>query len=469
MLFNSLAFLYFIVSLVVLGFISPAKWMRYILLAASIFFYTYWYPPYLVLLLVSVWIDYFACIKIEDDSKNKKAWMLFAVVSNLVILFGFKYVHFAASIVGINLPENFHWALPLGISFFTFQTMACSIDVYRGEVKAKRNFADFLYYICFFPQLIAGPILRLKDDWDHLMDAQKPNMSRINQGLYLIFWGLVKKMLIADNLAGLVENCFKNPSLIENPLVAWLGIYAFAIQIYCDFSGYVDSAIGVAKIFGIELPANFNFPYMSQSITEFWRRWHITLSLWLRDYLYIPLGGNRNGQIRTYINLMLTMLLGGLWHGANWTFVVWGGLHGLYLGVERIIKNAQRVISNESEKSQEQPLGFLASLGMTVLTFHLTCLAWIFFRAVDFENAMAYLKKLFELENFSLNLTPQASQLIYLMLLAWLIHVLNYKLDIKNKIAGWRIEFRLIFILLSIVLILLFGVKQEVRFIYFDF
>ncbi len=425
--------------------------MRQLLLAASLFFYTYWYPPYVILLLLSVWVDYFACIKIEDDSKNKKAWLLFAVITNMVILFGFKYVHFAASIFGLHQLDSIHWALPLGISFFTFQTMACSIDVFRAEVKAKRNFADFLYYICFFPQLIAGPILRLKDDWDHLMQAQKPNLSRINQGLYLIFWGLVKKMLIADNLAALVEKTFNEPSAIENPVIAWLGVYAFAIQIYCDFSGYVDSAVGIGKIFAIELPANFNFPYMASSITDFWRRWHITLSSWLKDYLYIPLGGNRSGQIRTYINLMLTMLLGGLWHGANWTFVVWGALHGSYLALERVVS----------------PLG--SKLVMTLLTFHLTCLAWIFFRAQDFITAKNYLLKLSDFQNYDFKLDDFSLQMIYLMLAAWAIHYANYKFDIKNKISGWRLEFRLAFLVLACLLIVLFGVKQEVRFIYFDF
>lgn len=429
----------------------------FLLFIASIFFYAFWYPPYLILLLISVFIDYWACLKIEELGKEKgKAYLWFSVLSNLLILFSFKYLHFAAHIFNINLPENWHWALPLGISFFTFQTMACTVDVYRGEVKAKTNFLDFLFYICFFPQLIAGPILRLKGDWDHLMSISKPTLKSFDSGIYLICWGLIKKMLIADNLAQLVEENFSNPGLLDNPFLAWLGVYAFAVQIYCDFSGYVDVAIGVAKIFGIELPANFNYPYLANSITDFWRRWHITLSLWLRDYLYIPLGGNRKGEMRTKFNLLTTMILGGLWHGANWTFVAWGALHGIILSLEKEFFAKFKV----------------PDLISKVVCFHIVCLSWVFFRAKDISSAFTYIWKLVDFSmvtRLSEYLSAAHVQYLALLVFSLIIHVISYKTQLKDKLASFRPEFKLAFVFVTIVLIMLFGIKQEVRFIYFDF
>ncbi len=463
MLFNSSAFLIFFISLLAVTAISPQKWIKAILIIASIIFYAHWYPPYLILLLLSVVINYWFCLRIRDYPETAKRNLIICVILNLTVLFGFKYVHFFSSALGIALPEQFRWALPLGISFYTFEAIACVVDIYKGARPKPFGLPDFLFFVNFFPHLIAGPIFRIKNDWDHLMHPVKPNFSRLNQGLYLVFWGLIKKMLIADNLSIFVGQCFDNPGNY-GALTLWIGIYAFAVQIYCDFSGYVDTGIGLAKVFGLELPDNFNGPYLSQSITEFWRRWHITLSNWLRDFLYIPLGGNRQGEIRTYINLMLTMLLGGLWHGANWTFVIWGGLHGAYLSIEKLLSQhfGLKLIEDKNKFS-------LRIFAQQVICFHLVCLAWVFFRAINVEAAFTYIASMLSNSNTLLDTNSLYLQSFIIMVIALAFHLLNRRFQIKANLHTWRLEFRMAFLLLAIILLLVFGVKQEVRFIYFDF
>jgi alginate O-acetyltransferase complex protein AlgI len=386
------------------------------------------------------------------------------VFFNMGILFFYKYLHFAAYIFKINLPETFNWALPLGISFFTFTTMAYVIDVYRGTIAARRNFLDFLLFISFFPHLIAGPILRTNESWETIMRPSKPNWTSFNAGIYLILWGLMKKVLIADNLGSFVETCFQGTATLSSSYMAWLGVYAFAVQIYCDFSGYVDCALGIARIFNIDLPDNFKAPYLSRSITEFWHRWHITLSHWLRDYLYIPLGGNRHGELNTYKNLMLTMILGGLWHGANWTFVVWGFLHGLYLATERFCTK------HFSSFSSFRIPAFLQGF----ITFHLVALAWVYFRAPDLGFANNYVAKLFErlfcfADIQALFMTKASLEVIAIISTGLLVQLTNTKTDLKNKISTLKIEYRLAYLIFGIIALMLFGVHQEMRFIYFDF
>lgn len=474
MLFNSLTFLIFFSVLMFLAFLCPQKWIKHLLLVASLIFYAWWYPPYLLMLLALVYLDYYCCLKIEksrDFSRqaghragfSAKSYLVLSIVLHLLILFGFKYLHFFFSIFGYGLPENFHWSLPLGISFITFHTLSCTIDVYRSQHPAPQKFTDLLYYVCFFPHLIAGPILRLKDHWRDIINPIKPSLKTLNCGIYLIFWGLAKKMLIADNLAPFVEKYFDHPESISSTGIAWLALYAFAVQIYCDFSGYIDTALGIAKIFSVKLPDNFHYPYLSCSITDFWRRWHITLSAWLRDYLYIPLGGNRHGTFMTYRNLMLTMLLGGLWHGANWTFVVWGALHGLYLSIEKYF-------SRFNKASEHSSFSILKSFLGCFICFHAVCFAWIFFRAKDLSRAYDYIIDLFDLSKVSTGLdSSQAGQIAFIIFMNLVLHLINYKFMLKNKISQLQISYRLAYLLLMVVLITLFGVKQEARFIYFDF
>lgn len=494
MLFNSLTFLVFFLIVLTVTYLSPAKLLKPILLLASLIFYIWWYPPYIIVLLGVITLHYFCCIKIEDarikagvsispklvDNLKPsitigREYLVFGVVLNMLILVGFKYIHFFTSIFGYTLPQDFKWALPLGISFFTFHTISCTVDVYRGLATAKRNYIDFLFFVCYFPQLIAGPILRLKANWYALVNPKKPDYFRINEGIYLIFWGLLKKMVIADNLALFVEKAFHSPQDL-NFFFAWLAVYAFAVQIYCDFSGYIDTAIGISKIFYIDLPKNFNFPYLSHSITEFWRRWHITLSTWLRDYLYIPLGGNHKGELRTSINLFATMLLGGLWHGASLNFLIWGGLHGFYLSVEKIFnrqKDGEQSEQRYCEEGEARRGNPLLDIFKIALTFHVVCLAWVFFRAKTLTASIAYITQLFSFstkENLlTVDMQNLVPQILTLIGVALVLHLLNYKINFKYNFYKYRREFRIAFLLLSVVLILIFGVKQEVRFIYFDF
>jgi D-alanyl-lipoteichoic acid acyltransferase DltB (MBOAT superfamily) len=444
--------------------------MKIVLLIASLVFYSFWYPPYLIMLLVTVSINYLFLKRIyvlrtaPGDDPQAKNLLIVSLVFNLLLLFGFKYLHFMAGIFGYSLPADFKWALPLGISFYTFEAIACLVDTYNRANPFPPKFQDFLFFVSFFPHLIAGPILRIKTDWIHVMSPTRPSFKSFNSGLYLFVWGLCKKLLIADNLSIFVDGSFNN---IENlsSLSAWIGIYAFAVQIYCDFSGYVDMALGLAIIFGIELPDNFNGPYLSQSITEFWRRWHITLSSWLRDYLYIPLGGNRKGEIRTFVNLMLTMLLGGLWHGANLTFVVWGGLHGLYLSIEKLLSEhfGLKLLEDKNKFS-------VRILFKQIICFHLVCLAWVFFRAANIEVAIHYIVRLLNIASFNImNIDSFMQQSVIILGLALALHLLNRKFNLKNTISTWRLEFKFAFLVFTFILLLVMGVKQEVRFIYFDF
>jgi D-alanyl-lipoteichoic acid acyltransferase DltB (MBOAT superfamily) len=281
--------------------------------------------------------------------------------------------------------------LPVGISFYTFQTMAYTIDVYRKKQEPADDFTAFALYVSFFPLLLAGPIERS----DHLLPQFKKvrvfDYSIVRTGIPLILFGYFKKVVIADSLVSIVESCFHNPGLVSGPDLLF-GMYAFAIQIYCDFSGYTDIARGVARFLGIDLVNNFSAPYFSRNITEFWRRWHMSLSSWLRDYLYISIGGNRKGKIRTYLNLMVTMLLGGLWHGASWTFVIWGGLHGLYLSIHKILVRGKKA---GSEVWGDNRLGYIGDLLKILLTFHLVCITWIFFRASSLDLAGQYILGIF--------------------------------------------------------------------------
>jgi D-alanyl-lipoteichoic acid acyltransferase DltB (MBOAT superfamily) len=321
----------------------------------------------------------------------------FSLCTNLGILGFFKYFNFFADsfervIVPFGFQPDFvtlNILLPVGISFYTFQTMAYVIDVYRGKEQPCRNFIDFALYVAYFPQLVAGPIERASNLIPQFQKERNIHPEQFHSGVRLIFWGFFKKIFIADGVAPFVNQCFGHPGDYGS-LTLLFGAYLFALQIYCDFSGYTDIARGVSRLFGIELCLNFKQPYLSTNITDFWRRWHISLSSWLRDYLYIPLGGNRKGTRRTYINLMLTMLLGGLWHGAALTFIIWGGLHGLYLAVHKAV-TGKTVNSKERDMQRS---GISRFLGI-VITFNLVCFAWIFFRADTLGTALTYIGGIF--------------------------------------------------------------------------
>ena len=397
MLFNSLIFPVFFLLVILIYYQLNLRWQNRWLLVASYFFYGWWDWRFCSLLVFSTVLDYFVSHALfrTNDTKRRKYLLFLSVTGNLGVLGFFKYFNFfVGSFQSLLHSMGFHAdmftlniILPIGISFYTFQTMAYTIDVYRKMQEPADDFTAFALYVSFFPQLVAGPIERARRLLPQLMKKRVFNYSVIKTGIPLILFGYFKKVVIADSMAPIVESCFHNPVSVSG-LDLLFGVYAFAIQIYCDFSGYTDIARGVARFLGINLINNFSAPYFSRSITEFWKRWHMSLSSWLRDYLYISLGGNRKGKIRTYINLMITMLLGGLWHGAAWTFVIWGVLHGMYLAVHKVILKGRKP---DIAGWGDNPLGYIGDLLKIMVTFHLVCVTWIFFRAPTLDIAGKYI------------------------------------------------------------------------------
>jgi D-alanyl-lipoteichoic acid acyltransferase DltB (MBOAT superfamily) len=386
-LFNSIEYLLFLPLVTVAYFTLRGHGRRGLLLLASFGFYWYYSVPLSLLLVWSTVLDY-TCARVIDGSSGwrRKAALAVSMCGNLGTLAAFKYYGFFNQSLGwlCGAPPlpGLELALPMGISFYTFQTMSYTIDVYRGHCRAQRSMIDLSLYVTFFPQLVAGPIMRGPDLLPQFHEKHEPNLERFLSGALLCSWGLIKKMFVADPIGRIVDAVYGTAAVPAaagefSGVALLIATYAFAVQIYCDFSAYSDIAVGSARILGFRLVRNFDAPYLAESIRDFWRRWHITLSQWLRDYLYVPLGGNRGGAFRTCRNLMLTMVLGGLWHGANWTFVVWGALHGAYLVGERLL-------SRRSGAAQPPwPLRFV----QMVVTFHLVCLAWVFFRADSVSQA----------------------------------------------------------------------------------
>lgn len=379
MLFNSYTFLFFFLPFFLLVYFAlPGKWRNGVLACFSYIFYGWNEPIYAVLLLSSTVIDYFVALKIPHSQK-KKALLFISIFLNLGLLCFFKYYHFfvqnwnwlaAFTGDGLSIENIWIFAVPIGISFYTFQTMSYSIDVYRGDVTPERNFIDFACYVSMFPQLIAGPILRFSEVKESLK-SRTVSQTMIATGIGYICCGLFRKVVLGDSCGIMADSIFGTEGV--STLHAWLGLVAFSFQIYFDFSGYSDIAIGLGYILGFRFPENFNSPYKAASLTDFWHRWHITFSTWLRDYLYIPLGGNKDGKKRTVFNLFIVMFLGGLWHGASWNFVLWGVAHGIILGIERIT-------------GLHKKEGTLS----TVRTFVLVSLLWVFFRTESFPGAIEY-------------------------------------------------------------------------------
>ncbi|MCG8435241.1 MAG: MBOAT family protein [Gammaproteobacteria bacterium] len=390
MLFNSLTFIVFFAIVLSLHY-APFNWTtkKTNLLVASYLFYAAWNPPFVVLLWISTVVDWHVANALarEERPGRRKLLLTASIAVNLGLLGFFKYGEFLlenfialAALAGVTYqPADWGIVLPVGISFYTFQTMAYSLDVYLRRAAPAKNFLDFALFVTFFPQLVAGPIVRPTQLIPQFAHHRIATAKQLYWGLALVTIGLFQKVVIADGLlAPTADQVFGSKDLL-NPLDAWLGTLAFSGQIYSDFAGYSTTAIGVALALGFSLPNNFNYPYAAIGFSDFWRRWHISLSSWLRDYLYIPIGGNRKGPVRTYINLMVTMLLGGLWHGAAWTFVVWGGLHGLYLAAERWLK------ARFGDKAVWRSL--LGKLFLALLTYFLVNITWVFFRAQDFATA----------------------------------------------------------------------------------
>ncbi len=397
MVFNSLTFIVFFVMVLLLHRL-PLSWTtkKANLLVASYVFYAAWNPPFVLLLWISTIVDWFIARGIyaarDKSAMRRRAWLLISLAANLGFLGFFKYGEFLLknwqllmASFGIDYqPVAWNIVLPVGISFYTFQTMSYTLDVYLGRSKPLKSFLDFSLFVTFFPQLVAGPIVRPGQLVPQFAVEKYATRDQILWGLGLMTLGLFEKIVIADGgLASTADAVFgaQGPVGFAD---AWLGTLAFSGQIFCDFAGYSTIAIGTGLCLGFALPNNFRMPYAALGFSDFWRRWHISLSTWLRDYLYVPLGGNRKGEARTYVNLMLTMLLGGLWHGANWTFVAWGGLHGLYLAGERWIRDRTGI--------HGEPVRWINRLALGLLTYALVNVTWVFFRAHTFGGAAQILQ-----------------------------------------------------------------------------
>jgi alginate O-acetyltransferase complex protein AlgI len=391
MVFSSYLFLFYFLPLaLLLYYAAPRRLKHLVLTALSYVFYGWANPLFVFLLLFSTAVDYFCGLAIASarergsDSAARRA-LIVSICTNVGLLGFFKYFNFGVDSVNalagslgleaLRLDVALRVTLPLGISFYTFQSMSYAIDVYRGRAAAIRNFVDFACFVSMFPQLVAGPIIRFSEVADQLR-SRTHTVTKFARGVAFFSVGLAKKVLLANPCGKVADVAFEAGAL--HPLDAWYGVVAYAFQIYFDFSGYSDMAIGLGLMLGFVFPKNFDSPYRSQSITEFWRRWHISLSTWLRDYLYVPLGGNRKGPLRTYANLFIVMLLGGLWHGASWNFVVWGGLHGSFLALERM-------------QGKTAPYWRLPAPMRVAATFLVVLVSWVFFRAPDLSSAGRYL------------------------------------------------------------------------------
>ena len=487
MSFNSLQFLVFFSVIISLYFLFPMRKMRYVfLLAASYYFYMSWEPRYVILIFTSTVITYVTSLLMgkESSTVKRKKYLILSLVLNLAILLFFKYFNFINNSIAVAVAEfNYQWGipnfnvlLPIGISFYTFQALSYSIDVYRGDKKPEKDFWVYALYVSFFPQLVAGPIER---SWHLIPQFHKHytfNYERIVSGVMLMAWGFFKKIVIADKLAILVDTVYGDVYSYTG-LSLIIATVLFAFQIYCDFSGYSDIAIGAARVMGFDIMNNFNRPYHAKTIGEFWKRWHISLSTWFRDYVYIPLGGNRVTRARHYINLMITFVVSGLWHGAAWTFAFWGALHGLYMLVSISTRDIRKKVTQLTGFSR---LNSTRKIFQILSVFVLVDFAWIFFRANTFNDALYVVTHLFsglggQLKNiltfkFNIGMKPYS----FIVLLATLVfmelvHILQRKVDFESVIMSkpFYIRFALYYLfILSIIYLGEFGSKS---FIYFQF
>ena len=399
MVFSSFVFLIYFLPITVLGYyLMPGKGKNLWLLLASLIFYAWGEPKYIILMLVSILINYGLGLLIEKENSQagRKAWMIFSVIYNLGILVWFKYLHFFAdtvdSVFGLSLVKQHPFletiTMPIGISFFTFQILSYVIDVYRKEVKAQRNPLKLALYISLFPQLIAGPIVRYIDVAEQI-EHRTITFDKAYRGTVRFMRGFIKKVLLSNTLAQVATMAFDDKLAVGSMSMAWIGIVCYSLQIYFDFSGYSDMAIGLGKIFGFDFLENFNYPYISGSVREFWRRWHISLSSWFRDYLYIPLGGSRKGAWRTYRNLFIVFFVTGLWHGASYNFILWGLFHGVFLVLERWKLGAF--------------LERIPQVFRHIYTLLIVMIAWVFFRAETLPEAGQYLLQMVNVTHWNWN------------------------------------------------------------------
>ena len=506
MLFNSIEFILFLPIVSIIFFILPHKFRWAWLLLASCYFYISFTPYYILLLLSVVIVDYFMGIFIENSRKKgnigPKIFLAIGIIFPLIILFIFKYFNFfndavkeLSHLLHLNYsPKILNLILPIGISFYTFQSISYVIDVYRGTQKAEKHFGIFALFVAFFPQLVAGPIERPENMLHQFYEKQSYDYKRVTDGLKLMAWGFFKKLVIADRVAFVVNEVYNHPHDYWG-IYFILATFFFAVQIYCDFSGYSDIAIGSAKVMGFKLMDNFKRPYFSQTMSEFWKRWHISLSTWFRDYLYIPLGGSRTAKWRWQYNLVITFLISGVWHGANWTFIFWGALHVLFILIGIWTGNIRKKII-QTIRLNKLPRTYTV-IRISVI-FLMVCFAWIFFRANSLTDAFYITQHLFTgvgdllsaiitLDNERIKTltdiargntilgfsreTYRAEMTIALfsILLMGIFHFLQERGSIKEMLSKKPVLVRWSIYCILILSILFFGVFSSEQFIYFQF
>jgi len=478
MLFNSLEFIVFFIVVTIVFFVLPHKYRWFHLLAASCYFYMAFVPVYILILFGTIVIDYFAGIWIDRASGAGRKWLLIiSIISNIGVLAVFKYYNFfldninavSGNSIDQSLLPYLNILLPIGLSFHTFQALSYTIEVYRKNQKPEKHFGIYALYVMFYPQLVAGPIERPQNMLHQFHEKKFFNSDNFFIGFKLIIWGLFKKVVIADRLAILVNQVYNNPEE-HNATMLFIATVFFAIQIYCDFSGYSGIALGTARVMGFTLMKNFDNPYQSRSISEFWKRWHISLSTWFKDYLYISLGGNKVSVPRWYFNLFFVFLVSGFWHGANWTFMIWGALHGFYLVFAILIDRPAEYMIRKTGLSK---MPFLYNSIQLLTTFVLVTFAWIFFRANSVSDAAYIVKKLFSdqwdgwqsMEVFSIfSLALSIVLIIGLLIAEW-----KFSDSIIETRLGEKHKTNLVFGVVVITGIFLLGVFQKLSFIYFQF
>jgi alginate O-acetyltransferase complex protein AlgI len=476
MLFNSIDFAFFFIVVTTVYFLIPHKYRWFLLLLSSCYFYMSFVPIYILILGFTIVIDYFAGIFLENSKgKKRKLFLIASLIANIGVLAVFKYYNFLNDNISMLLHGGGYKnpipylsiLLPIGLSFHTFQAMSYTIEVYRGNQKAERHFGIYSLYVMFYPQLVAGPIERPQNLLHQFYEKHEFKYDRVVEGLKLMLWGLFKKLVIADRLA-IYVNAVYNNSEHHNGITLSIATVFFAFQIYCDFSGYSDIAIGAAKVMGFKLMTNFNRPYLSSTIAEFWKRWHISLSTWFKDYLYIPLGGNKVYIPKYYFNLFIVFVVSGLWHGANWTYIIWGAINGVYL-VFAIITHKFRDKFNRILMLDKLPkFNRFIQIGVTFL---LICFSWVFFRASSANVALSIVKKIVAfrgpvfIENKSMMLFSVMG-IIFLILVELKKEYVNNWFSLSNN-PNWLI--RNLYYFFLIALIILAGVFDGGEFIYFQF
>ncbi|MBW2022356.1 MAG: MBOAT family protein [Deltaproteobacteria bacterium] len=474
MLFNSFTFIvFFAIALLIYYLPFPWKGKKLFLLIASYVFYAAWKVPFLLLLWISTLTDWFIAARIHAARGRRKRKMLLvtSLLINLGLLGFFKYSNFFLQSLGSLAhlitpkfsPPLLDVVLPVGISFYTFQTLSYTIDIYRGQARPWPSFLDYALYVSFFPQLVAGPIVRAFHFLPQCIREKGITADDFAWGITLFVLGLFEKVVLADGLLAPIVERIYDAGGTADVLSAWCATLAFSSQIFCDFSGYTLCAIGVGKVLGFSIPDNFRFPYASIGFSDFWRRWHISLSTWFRDYLYIPMGGSRRGQARNIFNLIFTMLIVGLWHGASWRYVIWGGIHGVFIGLERWLKR----VAPKGELWAFSGMKFLLAL----LTFGLVCLTWVFFRAPSMGKALVIIQNMFGIANGPSAVSLGSTDLIIAVLVCWAILMVHWLMRertlewLMSRSPWWVTSLVIAGVLISIVL----GSGEDRAFIYFQF